>query len=334
MKPQVRHWVEKLQVRLAAVAAAAAGWWGIWRLVAPADRENAWVFLPVGGYAQLAVFAALVAALAAGCALVTLSGRAEGALLATLTGVAAVSVRSGPMRTLLWQWEDRLGELFGLLAVEMVALVGVLVVALVVIHLLRLLARPLCRSWCWTEPAPPQDQADPNPGPRGETGRRARADRHAAPLPLVKRLLWAGGFLAMELAVAMILLVLTFRSQETGQIAFALAASFFGAAFVAHLAFPIRCSVPAWLGPVLLGVVVYLLGSMGRFTGPGPAWHEAMMVAAKVPLRAALPVHWLGLGCGGAVAGFWASRRFREAPEEARPARRQQHDKKATPSRD
>ncbi len=329
MKPRVRHWVEKLQVRLAAVAAAVVGWCAIWQLMAPADKQAAWVFLPVGGYARLAVFAGLVAALAAGCALATLSGRAEGALLATLTGVAAMSVRSGPMRTLLWQWEGRLGELFAMLAVEMLALVGVLVAAVVVVHLLRMLARPLCGDWFWAEPSAPAPEADPTARRRG-----AVADDRSArgSTPLARRLLWAGGFLAMELAVAMILLVLTFRSQDTGQIAFALAGSFFGAAFVAHLAFPVRSSVPAWLGPVLLGTVVYLLGAMSSFTGPGPVWHEAMMVAAKVPLRAALPVHWLGLGCGGAVAGFWASCRFRETPEEAKSAKQRQQ-RKAAPSR-
>ncbi|KKL55177.1 hypothetical protein LCGC14_2258000 [marine sediment metagenome] len=62
---------------------------------------------------------------------------------------------------------------------------------------------------------------------------------------------------------------------------------------------------------------MFALAAVANFTGAGPTWNRALMVASHMPLRAALPVHWLGFGCGGAVVGFWMGCRFREGPEEA-----------------
>ena len=35
------------------------------------------------------------------------------------------------------------------------------------------------------------------------------------------------------------------------------------------------------------------------------------MVSSGLPVRAALPVHWLAYGCGGAVLGLWVAERMR-----------------------
>ena len=304
MKPETQHLVEKFQVRVAAALAGAVSWWAIWCLVRPYDSQAAWVFFANGSFPRLMVLAAMVWAMAAACAMLTLSSRAEGALVATLVGVAAMSVRSGPMRNLLGTgWEGKTGSLFMLLAGELLVMALVLAAAVLIVHLVRALARPLLPRWSWTAP-----QLEPGPA----AGKEAESDQPQRRPVLVQM----AGFLAVELAVAMVLLVVTFRSTETGQIAFALAASFFVAAFAAHMAFPIRSSIPCWLGPIIMGVLILMLGALGDFSGPGPFWRRAMMVASQLPLRAALPVHWLGLGCGGALAGFWACCRFREAPEE------------------
>ena len=107
----------------------------------------------------------------------------------------------------------------------------------------------------------------------------------------------------------MILLVFSFRSTDRGQIAFALAGSFFVAALVADHVFPVRSPVAVWIGPILIGVVVFLLGR-GAGAGDELLWRNALTVARGLPLRAALPADWLAWGCGGAVAGFWLSRRL------------------------
>ncbi|MHC4718102.1 MAG: hypothetical protein ACYS5V_14105 [Planctomycetota bacterium] len=307
MTPETQHLAEKIQVRVAAVLAGLISWWAIWCLVRPMDSQAAWVFFVDGAYSRLAVFAAMVWALAAGCAALTLSARAEGAIAATLVGVAAMGVRSGPARNLLGPREGEIGTVFARLACELLVMAAVLAVAVIIIHVIRALARPLLPGWSWRGPP---GEGEPVKGkPAGKAGAGGSVAGGSALVPLA-------GFVAMQLAVAMVLLVVTFQSAETGQIAFALAGSFFVASFVAHLAFPIRSSIPCWVGPVIMGVLVLALGAIGDFGGPGPMWRRAIMVASRLPLRAALPVHWIGLGCGGAVAGFWASCRFREAPEE------------------
>ncbi len=150
-------------------------------------------------------------------------------------------------------------------------------------------------QWLWSDP-PSAPGGDPPAGRR----RGGAAN-------------WAGS-LVVELAVAVIALVLSFRSTETGQIAFALAGSFFAGAFVAHQTFPVRSSLPFWVAPLLLGVAILAFGG-GVTEGGGPAWHQALMVSRthEIPLRAALPVQWLALGCGGAVAGMWVSQRVRDS---------------------
>lgn len=311
MRPENQHLAEKIQVRVAAVLAGVVSWWAIWCLVGPMDRQAAWAFFADGSLGRLAVFAAMVWALAAACAVLSVSSRPEGAILATLVGVAAMSVRSGPARNLLGTGEEAreaVNGVFALLASELLVLAAVLAGAVLVVHVVRALVRPLAGSWFWSPP-PAEPAAERGQG-KGGKGDRAKA------APPQQRLIGVAGFLAVELAVAVILLNVTFRSTETGQIAFALVSSFFVATFAAHLAFPIRSSIPCWLGPVLVGALVLALGALGQFTGPGPLWRRAILVAASVPMRAALPVHWIGLGCGGAVAGFWASCRFREAPQE------------------
>jgi len=313
MKPETQHLVEKIQVRLAAVIAAAVSWWAIWRLVGPADQEAAWVFFADGSLPRLAVLAGLVWALAAVCAVLTVSSRPEGAVLATLVGVAAMSVRSGPARNLLVTGagpnpERSINAIFALLTGEILVLAAVLAGAVAVIYVVRALVRPLAGQWFWSTPA----AAD---APGKGAGKGGKGDSEQAS-PRRSALVGAAGFLAVELAVAVILLQVTFRSTDTGQIAFALAGSFFAASFAAHMAFPIRGSIPCWLGPVIVGALVLGLGALGHFAGPGPLWRRAILVASSVPLRAGLPAQWIGLGCGGAIAGFWASCRFREAPEE------------------
>ena len=146
---------------------------------------------------------------------------------------------------------------------------------------------------------------------RAAEGKNNPADRAKAEPPKTNPAAQMAGAALMELAVAVILMVFTFRSTDRGQVAFALAASFFVAALTAHYIFPVRCSLPFCVGPIFMGLVVFVLGTIGAGGAPGPAWHNALVVARSLELRAAMPVDWLCLGCGGAVAGFWLSRRLR-----------------------
>ena len=295
--PQARRWLERVQVEVAAIVTFAAAWLVVWPLIEPWDPHGALTFLPTGEVGRLVGLAGAVWVLAAAAALLTPTARTEGSLLAALAGVAALGLHSGPMATLLQQSEQHLSATFTALAAETAIMAVVLGGALVVIKAVQAAITRLLGRWAWSArlAAPDQDA-----GPGGRPGWPPAAN--------------LAGCVVLELAVAIVVLVLTFRSGETGQIAFALAVSFFAGAWVAHQTFPLRSSVPLWLGPLALGVAILALGGHVA-EGKGPSWYQAMMVsqAHKLPLRAALPVHWLGLGCGGAMAGVWLSRRMRDS---------------------
>ena len=302
MSPQLRHWLEKVQVQATAAVAFAVMWFMCWPLVRPWDPQGALAFIPAGNYAGFAVFAALMLALAAACALLTLPARPEGALLAVLVGAAGLSLHSGPMRTLLWEFQDSPQRLFTRLAIEALLMAAVLVAAVVVILLIRGAFRRLVPRWVWGEPAEPA-------AARGEQGNAPSRSSQSAGATAAR----AGACLLMEMAAATVLLVLTFRSPDRGQVAFALAGSFFLSALIAHQTFPARTAAACWLGPAIMAVAVFAVGALAASYPDKPTWHAALMVAQRLPLRAALPVDWLSLGGAGAVAGYWLSRRFHYA---------------------
>lgn len=326
MSHERRQLVEKLQVVLAAALALGVVYWLAWPVVAPQDAEGAVVFVPEGRIGQLAIFGAIVCGLAAACAAVTISSRPEGALLAALVGTAALSLRTGPMQALLWQEASTPARLFRLLALEVLMLGVVLLAAILVIALVRTLSRWLLPQWAWVDPLAGRPAGDVK-APRKvlfvgnpvlalfttflfRVYRKLQSygDRKnpGGPVPALAGLL-------MELAVSVVLLVVTFRSTDRGQILFSLSVSYLVGALVAHQTFPSRYSLPFYLAPLLMAAVVLAMGPGSLASGAGPAWREALEVGSSLPLRAALPADWLAFGCGGAVAGVWFSRRIREA---------------------
>ena len=302
MDLQHRHTLEKFQVWVAAAGAACVAWFAAWPLVAPWDRGGPLAFAPTGDWASLAMFAGVVVAMSSAVAVVTLSARPEGALLAALAGVAGLAFRSGPMRTLLWRRADVPDRLFADLAIEMAAMAAVLAASALAVACVRALLKRLLPRWAWSAPTPaPGGRGAPRPRTGG-----AQAAMHMA------------GCLVMQMAIAMICLVHLFRSTDRGQIAFALAGSFLLGSLIAHQVFPIRATAVLWVGPLIMGMAVYGLGAAAAAGGAN--WRAVLMVGQGVPMRAALPVDWLALGAGGAVGGFWISRRIHEARQAAETA--------------
>jgi hypothetical protein len=95
------------------------------------------------------MFAAAVWVLAGACALVTISARPEGALLASLIGAGGMSLRSAAVRPLLWR---DLGSLHGQFIADMLILVAVVLVALVVVALVRWAIGWVRPRWLWRSP--------------------------------------------------------------------------------------------------------------------------------------------------------------------------------------
>lgn len=285
------HWVEKVQVGLATALSLAVMYYLVWPTLRPWDPDGAVVFLPTNAYGRLAIFAGTVWAMAAICALLTLRARPEGALLATLVGAGAVSLHSGNARLLLMRYEHHLGDLLWPLTLELVALAGVLAGAVLVIHVVRLAMRKISPTWVRSD-APPA-KAD-SPSPAG-----------ASFLERLITSLAAGG---LTLLLGLLLGSVMFFSADRGQILFALAASFFLASAAANYFFPSTLSAPCWLAPILLGVAMYLkqyaVGGLDTLN-----WTQVDLWVH------ALPVDWLTAGCGGAVGGYWLSRRLLDMKE-------------------
>jgi len=327
MTDRRRHWLEKAQVQATAAVALAAVYFLAWPLMRPWDVNGALTFLATGETTRLAMLLGIVALVSLFCAALTLQSRPEGAVLTVLVALAGLSFRSGQMRTLLWRWPQDPRGLFWLLALETLVLALVLLEVIVIVQLARALARQLWPRWVWAEKLPDGQQS----------GRQKEVSKHYRPFlsdvpflrffgQLLDALHEAGGrktqargaaqaanALLLELAVALVMLICTFRSSERGQIAFAVAASFFVGALVAHQAFPSRGALAFWIGPILLGLLVYVLGALTGVGGAGPTWHNAVVLAFGLPIRSALPIDWLTMGAGGALAGFWLSRRLHHA---------------------
>ena len=300
---------------MAGAAAFLAAWFYVWRLVQPWETGGALAFIPAGRYGNLVLFAASAWALAALCALVTLGSRPEGSLLAALAGLAALALHGGPANTLLWRETGRFHALFPGLAAETAAMALVLLGMVGVALVVRALAGRLWPGWKWQPVMEDQlrkaeTSSDQPSGGKAlwreiVEGLRVRVAAKSSPLARL------AGCLLLQLAISVLMLVVTFRSSERGQIAFALLSSFFVAAWAAHQAFPARNTLLCILLPLGMGLAVTLLGA-AYLDETAPAWYHALRMGRGMPIRSALPVDWLSLGCGGAVAGIWLSRRMHE----------------------
>lgn len=319
-----RHLREKIQVQAAALLGLLLAWFVLWPAVKPADPLGALSFLPGGDYGRLGVFALCTWGLALICGLLTLSARFEGAMLAMLVGVAAFSCRSDPMQNLLWRWPGDYGHVYAALAGESLLMLGILLVAVILVAVIRRFAGEFWPEWSWKDPLANREHVEQAVASDKSS---QWLQRYVPGLTLITLLSpfgrrlgrksagALGACILLEMALALVLLVMTFRSGLfRGQVIFALAASFFVSTLVAHQVFATRFSLPCWAAPLLTAVVVYMLG-VHSWDKAEPGWLFSMMLDSKgqLPLRGALPADWLSAGVGGAVLGFWLSGRIHEA---------------------
>jgi hypothetical protein len=284
------HWLEKVQVQLATLLSLALVYYVSWSYMEPRDPGGPVSFAATGSYGQMILFALTVWALAAVGAVLTVSARPEGAMLAAFIGAGGVSLHSTSIRPLLWNWAGRLSGLYWVLIVEMI-LLGLLVsLTVVVVVLLRRLIERFKPSWAWRPPLvaglPP-----------------AAAGQHRGRPQQLARCAYC---LLLGVFGSAVLLLLLMQSGERGQTLFAVLISFVLSSLVAHQVFPSCSSAVAWATPVVTGVMFYALASASLSGVPPDAW-------AKTPFYAyALPVDWMTAGGGGALLGFWTSQRIHE----------------------
>jgi len=324
MDRQRRHWLEKFQVQLAAAAGLAAVYLLLAPLLSGRDSDDPIAFLATGGYGRLAGFAVVVWALAAAAGVITITGRPEGALAATLIGAGGMSLRSGQMRRLLWDYMDSAATLERQMIVEVLILTGVLIVAALIVGLVRSAVRRARPGWLWACPLAELSRAErrklrllPAVGPEASSGVLAAGPLR--PVLMLPRLAGASAgskrragremlarlasFAGLAALIAVLLLVALMQSAQRGQIIFALMASFFVAVLVGYQLFPTPLASLSWLLPMIVAVGCYALAAAAGMGKPPQGWIQLGTYAR------ALPIDWLSAGAGGAMLGYWVSAR-------------------------
>jgi hypothetical protein len=328
------HWLEKLQVQLTAAGVLVVAYFLVWRLIRPADPTGAVAFVATGALRDAGLLAAVVLVLTVVGGVTTLTARPEGAMTAVLLGLGGVSLHSGPMRTLLWVRQDDLGALYWQMAAETVLLGAILAAAAVVLHGLRRAVGGRLGRWAWRDLLGDFDERRQREYVRFvAAGKNADGADAYDDLPLK---IVGGGFariiverwgaarrgrsgasggdevarrgmcFALLVAAGLALVWLLARSVDRGQVLFAVFGGCFLATMLAYMVFPMRFSLPAWAGPILVGVASYVLAATGSLESGQGAW---MNVPACYQ---ALPLDWLTGGVGGALLGYWVASRMHE----------------------
>jgi len=308
MKHRHFHLLEKLQVQLAAVAALLVVYFGLWPVLRPSDPNDPVVFVATESAGLASMFAAAMWGLAALCALVTITARPEGGLLAALVGLGGMSLRSAGMRPLLWTGNGSLRGLYGQLLAELALLLVLGAVAIIAVAVVRWVVGRLHPKWLWRDPLP-NAAADEGGGtlrerlgrvlggrawPSGARGKPGNAARTAQ-------------FLAAATGLSLVFVVLLLRSPDRGQILFALFAGFALGFLIAHQFVPAALPLIAWVVPLIVGAGFYVLAVVQVGAVPPEKW---MTVPAYARV---LPVDWLTAGGGGALLGYLISSRIHEA---------------------
>ncbi len=337
MSHQATHRFEKLQVQLATLAALAAVYLLAAPAMTPADPQSALAYLAYGRAGTLLDLALLVWGTAAVAAVATVKSRAHGPLVVALLAAGGLSLRSSQFRSLVWLEPDSMRGVFIGLIGEMAIMAGIVVVAAFIVDLVRSLLSKLHPALAWNDPLAAMTEEERKRAMRenvddtyvlagaAETSliysglvrligvlRHGRPDRVSSKRGrMVMRSLYTAG---TAILVALVLLMLLMKcpygqhpDAQRGQVLFAIFVSCLVGTLVAHWTFPTPYSVVAWIIPLVLGTLAYLLGSVSSITTGMNSW-------MNIPIySAALPIDWMTIGAGAAVLGFWFSSRMHEA---------------------
>lgn len=323
------HGLEKIQVQLAALAAVCVVYFVFSKAFAGWDPLAPVAFLPMGEYLQAAGFVGLLCAMAGVCAVITVSSRREGALLAALIGAGGVSLHSAQARALFWLRPGGLSGMYVDMILEVAVFAAAIVIAAVVIDLIQTFIGRVKPGWLWKSPIAdlPEKQlaALGQAGPDkavwiggvealflnivygavshfGRKGTMKVRKESGATHSAVRAL----SCLGLGLLISVVLMLLLLRSAERGQILFALFFSFGIGVLISHQVFPTAFSAAAWLAPMIAAVLFYTLAAFAPIPDTPQGW-------TNVPLYArALPIDWLTAGAGGALLGYWISWRIHE----------------------
>jgi hypothetical protein len=327
MIPERIHWLEKVQVQVAVVATAGAVFLYFWRCAQAADPVGPATFLATGSTAGLIGTAVMFLVLAVVCGMLTVTSRPEGALAAALLGLGGISLRSASLEVLLQQSEGSFRSIYTKMSIELLLFAALVLVGLVLLGLARGLVAAVRPGWLWRDLRENVDEEDVKrhveESRRMDSLEKRRMARkgifgnisifslgNPAVATFWKKgnrretLLRCLGCLGLAAAISGMLVFVLMQSALRGQIVFALFGSFVLGVAIAHQLFPAPCGMAAWLLPVVVGILYYVLGIV--WVGQG-GWMEMR------PQAQGLPIDWIAAGGGGAMLGYWISARIHEA---------------------
>lgn len=207
--------------------------------------------------------------------------RMDAGLFGAAVGLAALSWRGGPFRTIAQAATDL--ALFRGLALELFVLGAWLGVAWYALWLLHRRGRIL-----------------------GDADRDGLADQqHSAGDRLTA--------LGAQVAATAVLVVLLARTDDKKQVLAAVGVASFLGTLLAYSAAPVRPSAWYWAGPFVVGVVGYVVASFGSV--PVAAWKDGLGRGLLAPLARPLPLDYASFGPAGALLGYWMSRQWHRAKE-------------------
>lgn len=230
----------------------------------------------------VALFVALVLIVA--CALLgsAVAGtvRYEAGLATAAIGILALSIRGGEMSYTLFYSTGP--EVYLTLATELVLLYAILGVAWALLWMLR------NNGWLQDDPF-----------------RDGVADVSE---PVTQKL----AALATQVVVMTIIMLILCETDRKPQVIAAVALSAFLGTLAAHSLFPTRPSLWYWTGPLIVGVVGYLLA----YSASTHTWVIGQVGGTLAPeLGRPLPLDYVGAGPAGAIIGYWTSRRWQRMRE-------------------
>jgi hypothetical protein len=324
MQYRRRFWLEKVTVQIAlviGVTATAVMMGGIVRCHDPADGVS---FLLDGNLWGLTWLALMVWAMAAVAGVVLTHVRPAGAMLAVAAAGAGVCLRSPWARPWLWTRTGQYPRMFGVWAVELLVLMGILLVAGIVLDLVRRLAATKLGFRLWVDPneeargesdvASPAAEAPINMGPEhrylnllGGVDEFIRDVRSPQP-DARRRLTRLLGGMVLMVAITIVILPILLQSPLRGQVLFAVVVSTGLAAYIVQHIMPVRLAMGVLLVPMLTGLVFYALGAVTAPLGDSTLAWAGVKLYAQV-----LPIDWIFAGSTGTMLGCWLGHRMFEA---------------------
>ena len=319
MKTARPYWLEKLQVYVGSAIALAAVYLLISPALMPSDPLSPYTLAGSWGFGPFAAFAVMLLVVAAIGAAVTVSARPAVAMLVVFVAAGGVCLRSESIRPVLWANQSDLAGLYRGFVLELLLLVLVVGACAAIVGLVRRFVGSVRPRWRWNDM-----HANLTKSERQKVG--CDAELTSGWLSYEPVALWASGqegqkklalilpaifarsaaCLAGGTFLSIVMLLITMRSGDRGQVLFAIFFSTMIGVMVIQKLLPTPWLAVAWIMPLLVGLIFSLLSATAVIGDDTLGW-------LGVPMSGlALPVDWFAAGGAGAMVGYWTSTRIHE----------------------